>query len=108
MFIIESPFASPNKESQSILVSMKKYPLLSISDLYILQYPFELELAKSENLNLGSDLEYTLENNILKLQTKNVNTDMIKIISQVEKKTEIKNINIIKSSLEDAFLKLTN
>ena len=68
----------------------------------------ELELANSENLNLGSGLEYTLENNILKLQTKNVNTDMIKIISQVEKKTEIKNINIIKSSLEDAFLKLTN
>ena len=67
----------------------------------------ELELENSENLNLGSDLEYTLENNILKLQTKNVNTDMIKIISQVEKKTEIKNINIIKSSLEDAFLKLT-
>ena len=67
----------------------------------------ELELENSDNLNLGSDLEYTLENNILKLQTKNVNTDMIKIISQVEKKTEIKNINIIKSSLEDAFLKLT-
>ena len=68
----------------------------------------ELELATSENLNLGSDLEYTLENNILKLHTKNVNTDMIKIISEVEKKTDIKNINIIKSSLEDAFLKLTN
>jgi len=67
----------------------------------------ELELTNSENLNFGSDLEYTLENNILKLQTKNVNTDMIKIISQVEEKTEIKNINIIKSSLEDAFLKLT-
>ena len=67
----------------------------------------ELELATSEKLNLGSELEYTLENNILKLQTKNVNRDMIKIISQVEKKTEIKNINIIKSSLEDAFLKLT-
>jgi len=68
----------------------------------------ELELATSEKLNLDSELEYTLENNILKLQTKNVNRDMIKIISQVEKKTEIKNINIIKSSLEDAFLKLTN
>ena len=68
----------------------------------------ELELENSENLNLSSNLEYTLENNILKLQTKNVNTDMIKIISQVGKKTEIKNINIIKSSLEDAFLKLTN
>jgi len=68
----------------------------------------ELELENSKNLHLDSDLEYTLENNILKLQTKNVNTDMIKVISQVEKKTKIKNINIIKSSLEDAFLKLTN
>ncbi len=68
----------------------------------------ELELENSKNLHLDSGLEYTLENNILKLQTKNVNTDMIKIISQVEKKTKIKNINIIKSSLEDAFLKLTN
>ena len=68
----------------------------------------ELELATSEDLNLGSNFEYTLENNILKLHTKNVNTDMIKIISEVEKKTDIKNINIIKSSLEDAFLKLTN
>jgi len=68
----------------------------------------ELELATSKDLNLGSDFEYTLENNILKLHTKNVNTDMIKIISEVEKKTDIKNINIIKSSLEDAFLKLTN
>jgi len=68
----------------------------------------ELELENSKNLHLDSGLEYTLENNILKLQTKNVNTDMIKIISQVEKKTDIKNINIIKSSLEDAFLKLTN
>ena len=68
----------------------------------------ELELENSKNLHLDSGLEYTLENNILKLQTKNVNTDMIKVISQVEKKTKIKNINIIKSSLEDAFLKLTN
>jgi len=68
----------------------------------------ELELANSKNLNLSSNFEYTLENNILRLQTKNVNTDIIKIISHVEKKTEIKNINIIKSSLEDAFLKLTN
>tara|TARA_Y100001960_G_scaffold276303_1_gene306401 strand:- start:286 stop:1185 length:900 start_codon:yes stop_codon:yes gene_type:complete len=68
----------------------------------------ELELENSENLNLSSDLDYTLDKNILKLHSKNVNTDMIKIISQVEKKTEIKNINIIKSSLEDAFLKLTN
>ena len=68
----------------------------------------ELELENPENLNLSSDLEYTIKNNILKLQTKDVNKDMIKIISQVEKITVIKNINIIKSSLEDAFLKLTN
>ena len=68
----------------------------------------ELELENPKNLNLSSDLEYTVKNNILKLQTKDVNKDMIKIISQVEKITVIKNINIIKSSLEDAFLKLTN
>ena len=68
----------------------------------------ELELENSKNLNLNSNLEYTFENNILKVQTKNVNTDMIKIINQVEKIATIKNINIIKSSLEDAFLKLTN
>ena len=68
----------------------------------------ELKLENPENLNLSSDLKYTVKNNILKLQTKDVNKDMIRIINQVEKITVIKNINIIKSSLEDAFLKLTN
>ena len=34
--------------------------------------------------------------------------DIIEIIGQLEKSSKINNINIIKSSLEDAFLKLTN
>ena len=68
----------------------------------------ELELENLKNLNLSSNLEYTVKNNILKLQTKNVNKDMVEIIRQIEKTTTIKNINIIKGSLEDAFLKLTN
>ena len=33
---------------------------------------------------------------------------MVEIIRQIEKTTTIKNINIIKGSLEDAFLKQTN
>ena len=68
----------------------------------------ELELENLKNLNLSSNLEYTVKNNVLKLQTKNVNKDMVEIIRQIEKTTTIKNINIIKGSLEDAFLKLTN
>ena len=68
----------------------------------------ELELENLKNLNLSSNLEYTVKNNILILQTKNVNKDMVEIIRQIEKTTTIKNINIIKGSLEDAFLKLTN
>ena len=68
----------------------------------------ELELENLENLNLSSNLKYTVENSILKLQSKNVNKDMVEIIRQIEKTTTIKNINIIKGSLEDAFLKLTN
>ena len=68
----------------------------------------EIELENPNNLNLSNDLEYTLTNNIVKIQTKEVNKDMVKIINQVEKTTKIKNMNIINSSLEDAFLKLTN
>ena len=68
----------------------------------------ELELENLKNLNLSSNLEYTIKNNILKLQTKNVNKDMLEIIRQIEKTTTIKNINNIKGSLEDAILKLTN
>ena len=68
----------------------------------------EIELENPNNLNLSNDLEYTLTNNIVKIHTKEVNKDMVKIINQVEKTTKIKNMNIINSSLEDAFLKLTN
>jgi ABC-2 type transport system ATP-binding protein len=68
----------------------------------------EVELENTKDLVLSEDLDYTITNNILKINTKEVNKDMIKIINQVEKTTKITNINIINSSLEDAFLKLTN
>ena len=67
----------------------------------------EIELENPNNLNLSNDLEYSLTKNILRVHTKEINKDMIKIINQVEKTTLIKNIDIINSSLEDAFLKLT-
>ena len=68
----------------------------------------EVELENTNNLVLSEDFDYTITNNTLKINTKEVNKDMIKIINQLEKTTKITNINIIKSSLEDAFLKLTN
>ena len=68
----------------------------------------EVELENTNNLVLSEDFDYTITNNTLKINTKEVNKDMIKIINQSEKTTKITNINIIKSSLEDAFLKLTN
>ncbi len=67
----------------------------------------ELELESSINLELPNNLDYSINNNILKVKTKAVNKDIINIISNVGKTTKIKNINIINSSLEDAFLKLT-
>ena len=42
------------------------------------------------------------------IQTKEVNKEISSIIKEIEKTTTINNINIINSSLEDAFLKLTN
>jgi len=68
----------------------------------------EMELENIKNLNLQIKLNYNVENNILKVQSKEVNKDIIHIINEVERTTTIKNINIINSSLEDAFLKLTN
>ena len=52
--------------------------------------------------------DYKINGNILKIQSKEVNKDIVRIIEEVEKTTEIENINIINSSLEDAFIKLTN
>ena len=67
----------------------------------------ELELKNTDGLILPN-MDYVIKNNILKVKSKEVNRDIITIIEQVEKTTKIININIINSSLEDAFLKLTN
>ena len=68
----------------------------------------EIELEDSSNINFSDKIDYTLEGNILKIQSKEVNKDIVKIIEEIEKTTKIENINIINSSLEDAFIKLTN
>ena len=68
----------------------------------------EIELEDSSNINFSDKINYTLEGNILKIQSKEVNKDIVKIIEDIEKTTKIENINIINSSLEDAFIKLTN
>ena len=68
----------------------------------------EIELKDPSNISFSNDLDYTLNGNILKIQSKEVNKDIVKIIEEVEKRTKIENINIINSSLEDAFIKLTN
>ena len=68
----------------------------------------EIELQDPANFKCSNDLDYTLEGNILKIQSKEVNKDIVKIIEEIEKTTKIENINIINSSLEDAFIKLTN
>ena len=68
----------------------------------------EIELVDVSKLSLPKNIEYQINGNILKIQSKEVNKDIVKIIELVEKTTKIENINIINSSLEDAFLKLTN
>jgi len=68
----------------------------------------EIELENSNDLLLSDEFNYTINQNILNIKSKEVNKDIIKIINKVEKTAKIKNINIIKSSLEDAFIKLTN
>ena len=68
----------------------------------------EIELQDPANFECSNNLDYILEGNILKIQSKEVNKDIVKIIEEIEKTTKIENINIINSSLEDAFIKLTN
>ena len=68
----------------------------------------EIELNDASKINLTNKIDHKINGNILKIQSKEVNKDIVKIIEEVEKTTEIKNINIINSSLEDAFIKLTN
>ena len=68
----------------------------------------EIELIDSTQISLPDKFDFTQNGSILKIQSKEVNKDVVKIIEEVEKETKIENINIINSSLEDAFLKLTN
>ena len=68
----------------------------------------EIELKDEKNIVFPNGYEYTIKDKILKVYLKEGNKDIAKIISHVEKHTKIENINIINSSLEDAFLKLTN
>lgn len=68
----------------------------------------EIEIKESNNIKLSENFKYTIENNIIKIQTKEVNKEISTIIKEIEETTTINNINIINSSLEDAFLKLTN
>jgi len=68
----------------------------------------EIELKDSKKIILSNKFDYTQNGFTLKIQSKEVNKDIVKIIEEVEKTTKIENINIINSSLEDAFIKLTN
>ena len=68
----------------------------------------EIEVERSDNIKLSEKFKYKIENNIIMIQTKEVNKEISSIIKEIEKTTTINNINIINSSLEDAFLKLTN
>ena len=68
----------------------------------------EIELIDSTQISLPDKFDFTQNGSILKIQSKEVNKDVVKIIEEVEKNTKIENINIINSSLEDAFLKLIN
>ena len=68
----------------------------------------EVEVGSTNGLKLSSDFDFSTHDNIVKIQTKEVNKEIGKIIKEIEETTTINNINIINSSLEDAFLKLTN
>ena len=68
----------------------------------------EVEVDSTNGLKPSRDFDFSIHENIVKIQTKEVNKEIGKIIKKIEEKTTINNINIINSSLEDAFLKLTN
>ena len=68
----------------------------------------EIEVDNPNNVKLSDDFDFSIHNNIIKIQTKEVNKEIGKIIKEIEQTSTINNINIINSSLEDAFLKLTN
>tara|TARA_Y100000814_G_scaffold274803_1_gene233756 strand:- start:24 stop:926 length:903 start_codon:yes stop_codon:yes gene_type:complete len=68
----------------------------------------EIEVDSPNNVKLSDDFDFSIHDNIIKIQTKEVNKEIGKIIKEIEQTSTINNINIINSSLEDAFLKLTN
>jgi len=68
----------------------------------------EIEVDKPNNIKLSDNFDSSINDNIIKIQTKEANKEITKIIKEIEQTAIINNINIINSSLEDAFLKLTN
>ena len=68
----------------------------------------EIEVDSTNDVKLSDNFDFSIHDNIIKIQTKEVNKEIGKIIKEIEETTTINNINIINSSLEDAFLKLTN
>jgi len=68
----------------------------------------EVEVDKPNDVKLSDAFDFSIHDNIIKIQTKEVNKEISTIIKEIEQTTTINNINIINSSLEDAFLKLTN
>ena len=68
----------------------------------------EIEVDKPNEVKLSDNYDFSISDNIVKIQTKDVNKEITKIIKEIEQTATINNINIINSSLEDAFLKLTN
>ena len=68
----------------------------------------EVEVDKPNDIKLPDNFDFLVNDNIIKIQTKEVNKEITTIIREIEKIANINNINIINSSLEDAFLKLTN
>ena len=68
----------------------------------------EVEVDKPNDIKLPDNFDFLVNDNIIKIQTKEVNKEITTIIKEIEKTANINNINIINSSLEDAFLKLTN
>ena len=68
----------------------------------------EVEVDKPNDVKLSDNFDFSVHDNIIKVQTKEVNKEISKIIKEIEQTATINNINIINSSLEDAFLKLTN
>ena len=68
----------------------------------------EIEVDKPNDIKLSDNFDFSINDNIIKIQTKEVNKEITKIIKDIGQTATINNINIIKGSLEDAFLKLTN